>query len=41
MESLSDEERATLSPDEIKLKLNQIHTWREDEDDDNKYKNNV
>ena len=40
MDSLTEEEKATLSPDEIKLKLNQIHTWREDEDDD-KYKNNV
>ena len=39
MESLSDEEKATLSPDEIKLKLSQIHTWREDPND--KYKNNV
>ena len=39
VESLSDEERATLSPDEIKLKLSQIHTWREDPND--KYKNNV
>ena len=39
METLTDEERATLSPDEIKLKLSQIHTWREDPND--KYKNNV
>ena len=39
MESLTDEEKATLSPDEIKLKLSQIHTWREDPND--KYKNNV
>ena len=39
MDSLTEEEKATLSPDEIKLKLNQIHTWREDDDD--KYKNNV
>ena len=39
METLTDEERATLSPDEIKLKLSQIHTWREDTND--KYKNNV
>ena len=39
MESLTDEEKATLSPDEIKLKLSQIHTWREDTND--KYKNNV
>ncbi len=38
MESLTDEERAILSPDEIKLKLNQIHTWS---DSDDKYKNNV
>lgn len=38
MESLTDEERAILSPDEIKLKLNQIHTWSEGDD---KYKNNV
>ena len=38
VESLSDEERATLSPDEIKLKLSQIHTWSEGDD---KYKNNV
>ena len=38
VESLSDEERATLSPDEIKLKLSQIHTWS---DGDDKYKNNV
>ena len=38
VESLTDEERATLSPDEIKLKLNQIHTWSEG---DEKYKNNV
>ena len=38
MESLTDEERAILSPDEIKLKLNQIHTWSEG---DEKYKNNV
>ena len=38
MESLSDEEKATLSPDEIKLKLSQIHTWS---DGDDKYKNNV
>jgi len=38
MESLTDEERAVLSPDEIKLKLNQIHTWS---DSDDKYKNNV
>mgnify|MGYP006118153589 CR=1 FL=1 len=37
VESLTDEERATLSPDEIKLKLNQIHTWSEG---DEKYKNN-
>ena len=36
VESLSDEERATLSPDEIKLKLSQIHTWS---DGDDKYKN--
>ena len=39
MESFTDEEKATLSPDEIKLKLSQIHTWREDPND--KYKNNV
>ena len=39
MESLTDEEKATLSSDEIKLKLSQIHTWREDPND--KYKNNV
>ena len=39
MDTLSDEEKATLSPDEIKLKLSQIHTWREDPND--KYKNNV
>ena len=38
MESLTDEEKAILSPDEIKLKLNQIHTWSEGDD---KYKNNV
>ena len=38
MESLTYEERAILSPDEIKLKLNQIHTWS---DSDDKYKNNV
>jgi hypothetical protein len=38
IESLTDEERAILSPDEIKLKLNQIHTWS---DSDDKYKNNV
>tara|TARA_B100001564_G_scaffold244646_1_gene207426 strand:- start:532 stop:1575 length:1044 start_codon:yes stop_codon:yes gene_type:complete len=38
MESLTDEEKAILSPDEIKLKLNQIHTWS---DGDDKYKNNV
>ena len=38
MESLTDEERAIQSPDEIKLKLNQIHTWSEGDD---KYKNNV
>ena len=38
MESLTDEERAILSPDEIKLKLSQIHTWS---DGDDKYKNNV
>jgi len=38
VESLTDEERATLSPDEIKLKLNQIHTWSEG---DEKYKNNL
>ena len=38
MESLTDEERAILSPGEIKLKLNQIHTWSEG---DEKYKNNV
>ena len=38
--SLTDEEKkVTLSPDEIKLKLSQIHTWREDTND--KYKNNV
>ena len=39
MDTLTDEEKATLSPDEIKLKLSQIHTWREDPND--KYKNNV
>ena len=39
MESLTDEEKAILSPDEIKLKLSQLHTWREDHKD--KYKNNV
>lgn len=38
IESLTDEEKAILSPDEIKLKLNQIHTWSEGDD---KYKNNV
>ena len=40
MNSLTEEEKANLSPDEIKLKLSQIHTWREEYDDD-KYKNNV
>lgn len=39
MDTLTDEEKATLSPDEIKLKLSQIHTWREDPND--KYKNNI
>ena len=39
MDTLTDEEKATLSPDEIKFKLSQIHTWREDPND--KYKNNV
>ena len=38
MDTLTDEEKATLSPDEIKLKLSQIHTWS---DGDDKYKNNV
>ena len=34
-----DKTITTLAPDEIKLKLSQIHTWREDPND--KYKNNV
>ena len=37
VKTLTPEERATLSPDEIKLKLNQIHTWS---DGDDKYRNN-
>ena len=37
MDTLSEEERATMSPDEIKLKLSQIHTWS---DGDEKYRNN-
>ena len=48
IDSLTDEERASLSPDEIKLKLSQIHTWRENEQlleeevaDNDRYKNNV
>ena len=35
---VTDDEKVHY-PDEIKLKLSQIHTWREDTDD--KYKNNV
>ena len=37
--SLSDEELKGLSPDEIRLKMNQIWEWNEDTDE--KYKNNV
>ena len=36
---LSDEELKGLSPDEIRLKMNQIWEWNEDTDE--KYKNNV
>ncbi len=39
VESLSDEELAKLSPDEIRLKLNQIHEWNGDDED--RYKGNV
>ena len=37
--SLSDEELKGLSPDEIRLKMNQIWEWNEETDE--KYKNNV
>ena len=37
--SLSDDELKGLSPDEIRLKMNQIWEWNEDTDE--KYKNNV
>ncbi len=39
VESLSEEELAKLSPDEIRLKLSQIHEWNENDED--RYKGNV
>ena len=37
---MTDEELSKLSPDEIRLKLNQIYEWS-DKTDDDRYKNNV
>tara|TARA_Y100001937_G_scaffold45765_1_gene64285 strand:+ start:13133 stop:14110 length:978 start_codon:yes stop_codon:yes gene_type:complete len=37
--SLSDDELKGLSPDEIRLKMSQIYEWNEDDED--RYKNNV